>query len=53
MILEELSLPYHVNYVEFNETKSDSYLEINPNGRLPSLKDPNTGITLWEVSSLY
>ncbi|KAI7970368.1 hypothetical protein EIK77_006213 [Talaromyces pinophilus] len=48
MVMEELSLPYKINYLELNETKSPSYLEVTPNGRLPTLKDPNTGITLWE-----
>lgn len=51
MVLEELSLPYKINYLELNETKTASYLDVNPNGRLPALKDPNTGITLWEVCS--
>jgi glutathione S-transferase len=49
MVLEELNLPYKVNYLEFNEVKNESYVKITPNGRLPTLKDPNTGITLWEV----
>ena len=51
MVMEELSLPYKINYLELNETKSPSYLEVTPNGRLPTLKDPNTRITLWEVCS--
>lgn len=49
MVLEELSLPYEIHNLEFSEVKTESYLEITPNGRLPALKDPNTGITLWEV----
>jgi glutathione S-transferase len=53
MIMEELSLPYKINYLELNETKTESYLEVTPNGRLPALKDPNTGITLWEVCSCF
>lgn len=50
MILEELGIPYEVELLEFNEAKEASYLEINPNGRLPAIEDPNTGLTIWEVS---
>ena len=50
IILEELNLPYVIHELEFNEVKNESYLELNPNGRLPTIKDPNTGVTLWEVS---
>lgn len=49
MVLEELSLPYTVNKLEFNEVKQESYVALNPNGRLPTMHDPNTGITVWEV----
>ena len=51
MILAELNIPYEWKVVEFNKVKEDSYLAINPNGRLPAIQDPNTGVTLWEVSS--
>ncbi|RAO70194.1 uncharacterized protein BHQ10_006206 [Talaromyces amestolkiae] len=52
LVLEELSLPYDIHYIELNETKTPSYLEITPNGRLPTLKDPNTGVTLWESGAI-
>ncbi|EED20528.1 AAR2 family protein [Talaromyces stipitatus ATCC 10500] len=52
MILEELSLPYKIHYLEFSEVKNESYLQITPNGRLPALKDPNTWITLWESGAI-
>lgn len=52
MVLEELNLPYKMNQLEFSEVKTESYLKLTPNGRLPTLKDPNTGITLWEVRQL-
>jgi hypothetical protein len=52
MILEELELPHQVNLLEFNETKDPRYLKLNPNGRLPTIEDPNTGITIWEVRTL-
>ena len=39
--LEEMGLPYEVRVIDFatNEQKSDWYLKINPNGRIPSLVD--------------
>lgn len=52
MLLEELKLPYDLQLVEFSDVKQPQYLELNPNGRLPTMEDPNTGITLWEVSIL-
>ena len=51
IILEALKLPYETNILEFSEVKQDSYIKLNPNGRLPTLQDPNTGVTLFEVSS--
>jgi glutathione S-transferase len=49
IILAELNIPYEWKELEFNEVKNPSYTKINPNGRLPAIGDPNTGITLWEV----
>jgi glutathione S-transferase len=50
IILEELGLPYeHIN-VNFADIKSEPYISVNPNGRVPALRDPNNGdLTLWEV----
>ena len=52
MILEELSLPYTVKLIEFPDMKKEPYVSINPNGRVPSIQDPNTGITLWESGAI-
>lgn len=32
--------------------KEEPYISINPNGRLPSLDDPNTGIKLFESGAI-
>lgn len=32
--------------------KKEPYTSVNPNGRVPSIEDPNTGITLWESSAI-
>ena len=39
--LEELELPYDATHIDFtkNEQKEDWYLEINPNGRIPTIID--------------
>lgn len=39
--LEEMGLPYEVRVVDFasNEQKSDWYVKLNPNGRIPTLLD--------------
>jgi glutathione S-transferase len=52
MLLEELRLPYTHMPIDFKDVKSPSYLSINPNGRLPAIHDPNTGLTLWESGAI-
>lgn len=41
ILLEELGLPYEQRAIDIrkNEQKEGWYLEINPNGRIPALKD--------------
>jgi glutathione S-transferase len=43
--LEELALPYTVHPLSFSkqEQKSESYLKINPNGRIPTIVDRDNG----------
>ena len=50
MVCEALKLPYDIEILELNEVKQEEYVKVNPNGRLPTIQDPNTGVTLWEVS---
>lgn len=52
MILEELEVPYNIEAIELSDVKKPEYLAINPNGRLPSIYDPNTDITLWESGAI-
>ncbi|KAH8595528.1 glutathione S-transferase [Bisporella sp. PMI_857] len=53
-ILQELGIPYEPIYVPFHEVKNPEYTAINPNGRLPSIVDPNTTppTTLWESGAI-
>lgn len=48
--LEELGIPYEA--IAVKDPKSESFTKINPNGRLPAIQDPNTGITLWESGAI-
>ncbi|OZJ04229.1 hypothetical protein BZG36_02960 [Bifiguratus adelaidae] len=43
--LEELGLPYKVHAISFkdNEQKTDWFLKINPNGRIPAIVDHSRG----------
>lgn len=52
MILAELDVPYEVINWPFSDVKKPEYVAINPNGRLPAIRDPNTGITLWESGAI-
>lgn len=51
ILLEELGIPYESIVVE--NPKEASYLAINPNGRLPTIKDPNNkDLILWESGAI-
>ncbi|KAL3451858.1 glutathione S-transferase [Aspergillus insuetus] len=52
ILLEELNLPYDLELVEFSNVKKPEYLQVTPNGRLPTIHDPNTGVLLWESAAI-
>ncbi|KAK2609223.1 Transcriptional regulator ure2 [Conoideocrella luteorostrata] len=52
MVLEELGVPYELVAVPLADVKKPDYLAVNPNGRLPSIYDPNTNLTLWESGAI-
>ena len=52
IILEELNLPYNTTWIRYSDIKSEPYISLNPNGRIPSLRDPNTGVALFESGAI-
>jgi glutathione S-transferase len=55
IVLEELGLQYKVEKVDIttNAQKQPSYLEINPNGRIPALKDGDLRVFETGAIMLY
>lgn len=52
IVLEELSLPYNIAWIPYSDTKSEPFISLNPNGRVPAMKDPNTGVVLFESGAI-
>lgn len=52
IVLEELHIPYTTKIIDSADLKKEPYEKINPNGRVPAIEDPNTGITLWESGAI-
>ncbi|KAF5246914.1 hypothetical protein FAUST_1099 [Fusarium austroamericanum] len=50
ILLEELAVPYTTIVVE--DPKEDWFVAINPNGRVPTIEDPNSDIILWESGAI-
>ncbi|KAI8957563.1 glutathione S-transferase [Daldinia sp. FL1419] len=52
LILEELGVPYEIKAIKFDVVKKKPFTDINPNGRVPAIEDPNTDLTLWESGAI-
>ncbi|KAK5700760.1 hypothetical protein LTR97_005277 [Elasticomyces elasticus] len=52
IFLNELELPYETELMQFPDLKKDPFEKLNPNGRVPAIEDPNTGMTLWESGAI-
>ncbi|KAF3390592.1 Glutathione S-transferase 1 [Penicillium rolfsii] len=52
IILQELGLPVEEVPTQLYDLKKPEYQALNPNGRLPTIEDPNTGIVLWESGAI-
>ena len=57
IVMECLRLPYEIRLWKFghdphNGVKGIDFTQINPNGRVPALEDPNTGVIVWESGAI-
>jgi len=52
--LEELGLAYKVHEIDLSKLvqKEDWYLKLNPNGRIPVIKDNDNGTVLFETGAI-
>jgi glutathione S-transferase len=52
LLLEELGLHYELAPFRFDDVKKKPFVDVNPNGRVPAIHDPNTDLTLWESGAI-
>ncbi|KAI9725345.1 MAG: glutathione S- transferase, nitrogen catabolite repression regulator [Chrysothrix sp. TS-e1954] len=52
LLLEELRLPYEKQMIKDADLHTPSYETINPNGRVPSIHDPNTDVVMFESGAI-
>jgi len=44
IVLKELGLRYDTEFVEMSNMKSEPFVSVNVNGRVPAIEDPNNGV---------
>ncbi|KAK1822907.1 hypothetical protein LTR12_002629 [Friedmanniomyces endolithicus] len=52
IFLNELDLAYETELMQFPDLKKEPFESINPNGRVPAIEDPNTGMKVWESGAI-
>lgn len=52
LVLTELDIPYEISWIPYSDIKSEPYVSLNPNGRLPAMIDPNENVTLFESGAI-
>ncbi|KAL8711978.1 MAG: hypothetical protein Q9220_003674 [cf. Caloplaca sp. 1 TL-2023] len=52
ILMEELGLRYRHEFHGIADLKKPPYEKLNPNGRVPCIEDPNTGMLLWESGAI-
>ncbi|KAF2489866.1 glutathione S-transferase [Lophium mytilinum] len=52
IILEEYDTPYETIFMSREDIHQESYELKNPNRKVPTIEDPNTGITLFESGAI-
>ncbi len=53
IVMEQLGIPYEIEFLDMGNLKKEPFVSVNPNGRVPAIEDPNTGVVVWEVCSPY
>ncbi|KAI0202744.1 glutathione S-transferase [Astrocystis sublimbata] len=51
-VLEELGLPWKFESLPMPDLKKEPFTNLNPNGRVPTLVDPNKDMTIWESGAI-
>lgn len=51
VIMEELSIPYKIVSLKFDDVKKKPYTDINPNGRFPGISRPQLGHYLIKITT--
>ncbi|RMJ12707.1 hypothetical protein BHE90_001223 [Fusarium euwallaceae] len=51
-IMIELGVPYELKSFKHDDVKKPPFTDLNPNGRVPAIVDPNTDLTLWESGAI-
>ncbi|KAK2814047.1 hypothetical protein FQN50_000451 [Emmonsiellopsis sp. PD_5] len=52
IILEELSLPYELELLSWQELAGEEFAKINPGGKVPAMHDPNTDVQIYESGAI-
>ncbi|KAK8117395.1 glutathione transferase [Apiospora kogelbergensis] len=53
VILEELQVPYEIKSIRFENIKKKPFTDLNPNGRVPAIVDPNADdLVVWESGAI-
>lgn len=56
IFLYELDLPWEMKIFDRTDPdvrEKEPMVSLTPNGRMPVLEDPNTGLRIWEVCSRH
>ncbi|PSN75192.1 glutathione S-transferase II, partial [Corynespora cassiicola Philippines] len=52
VILEEFQIPYEIKSIKFQDVENEPFVKLNPNGQVPAIEDPNTGLVLGETGAI-
>ncbi len=54
ILLEEIGLPYTLHRVDLGkgEQFSSEFVALNPNSKIPAIKDEDTGVTIFESGAI-